>query len=95
MSRAYPASSDMPSGLLVVLLGLCSVVRREAQRTWQLTEVRNEVMMSRERSTSLNMPSSLLVNWLPHSALSLVIMVFSASVLLLLPSSSRLARSFL
>ncbi len=60
-----------------------------------LTEVLNDIMMSRLRSTSLNMPSSLLVNWLPHSVFSLVIMFFSASVLALRPSSSRLARSFL
>ena len=91
----------MPSGLLVVpALALECYQKghadfRRLQGAEKLTEVLKEVMMSRERSTSLNMPSSLLVNWLPHSALSLVIMVFSASVLLLFPSSSRLARSFL
>ena len=51
--------------------------------------------MSRLRSMSLNIPSSLLVNWLPHSAFSLEIMFFSASVLDDFPSSRRFARSFL
>ena len=48
-----------------------------------------------DSSASLNMPSNLLVNCEPHSALSLAIIVFSASMLALLFSSRRLARSFL
>lgn len=43
----------------------------------QLTEDLKEAMMSRDRSTSLNMPSSLEVNCAPHSALSFPIIACS------------------
>eukprot|EP00162_Nutomonas_longa_P013645 comp21650_c0_seq1/m.47923 comp21650_c0_seq1/g.47923 ORF comp21650_c0_seq1/g.47923 comp21650_c0_seq1/m.47923 type:complete len:302 (+) comp21650_c0_seq1:715-1620(+) len=54
-----------------------------------------ELAISRERSMSLNMPSSRFVNDEPHSCLSLEMRLFSASIDTLLPSSRRLARSFL
>ena len=55
----------------------------------------NPAMMSRLVSTSLNIPSSLFVNWEPHSVLNFPMVLFSASMLLLFPSSSLFARSFL
>ncbi len=84
----------------------CTEGTRNVQESWKMidrcacmhewrTECRKEAMMSRLRSQSLNMPSSLLVKAAPHSALSLVSMPFSASALALRPSSSRFARSFL
>jgi hypothetical protein len=48
--------------------------------------------VSRLIRMSLNIPSSLEVNWYPHSALSRLTMSFSASSLTDRPASRRLAR---
>ena len=54
----------------------------------------NVSMKSLESSMSLNIPSSLPVKFGPHSALSLLSMLFSASTLADLPNRRRLARSW-
>uniref|UniRef100_A0A2M4DJL8 Putative secreted protein n=1 Tax=Anopheles darlingi TaxID=43151 RepID=A0A2M4DJL8_ANODA len=55
----------------------------------------NAMLISRLSSISLNMPSSLDVKPPPHSCFSFDSIDFSASTEADLPTSSRLARSFL